>query len=60
MSHIRFDKFHIRSDAQAERAVVHELLHIFDHGLGNDLHAFIYRLERPLRLARIRATRRTK
>ena len=59
ISKIRFDRFHIRSDAQAERAVIHELLHLADHGLGNDLHGFITRLEQPLRRARLRA-RRTK
>lgn len=60
VSRIRFDRFHITSDALAERAVIHELLHLSDWGIGNDLHAFIYRLEQPLRRARIRASRRTK
>jgi hypothetical protein len=57
VSRLRFDRFHIKTDSQAERAVVHELLHLLDHGLGNDLHAFIARLEQPLRRARIRARR---
>ena len=56
-AHIRFDRFHIRSDAAAEKAVVHELLHLYDHGIGNDAHKLIERLEVPLRRARRRAMR---
>ena len=55
VSRLRFDRFHIKSDASAEHAVIHELLHLADWGLGNDLHGFITRLERPLRLARRRS-----
>lgn len=50
----------LRSDRDVEEAVIHELLHTLDHGLGESqaLHRFIGRLERPLRLARKRATQR--
>lgn len=56
-AHIRFDRFHLRSDAAVEKAVVHELLHLYDHGIGNDAHKLIERLEVPLRRARRRASR---
>ena len=57
LSHIRFDRASITSDAKAEGAVVHELLHLVDWGIGNDLHKFIYRLEPKMRLVRRRARR---
>lgn len=57
-AHIRFDRDQLRSPAQIESAVIHELLHLFDHGIGNDAHKLIYRLERPLRLVRKRLARR--
>lgn len=56
-SHIKFSRS-IRTDAQAERAVIHELLHVLDHGIGNDLHKFIYRLEPKLRMVRRRTEAR--
>lgn len=56
-AHIRFDRFHLRTDASVEKAVVHELLHLYDHGIGNDGHKLIERLEVPLRRARRRASR---
>jgi len=55
VSHIKFDAAAITSDAKAEHAVIHEILHILDHGIGNDLHKFIYRLEPKLRMVRKRA-----
>jgi len=62
-SHIRLYRPHLRSNRDVEEAVIHELLHLYDHGLGLPpaLHRFIARLERPLRLARKRAsTQRVK
>ena len=56
-AHIRFDAFRLRTHAQIEKAVVHELLHLYDHGIGNDAHKLIYRLERPLRRVRMKASR---
>lgn len=56
-AHIKFDRFHLRSDAAVEKAVVHELLHLYDWGIGNDAHKLIERLEVPLRRARRRASR---
>ena len=56
-AHIRFDRFHMRSSYQIERAVVHELVHIYDHGIGNDAHKLIERLEVPLIRVRRRASR---
>lgn len=55
-SHITFDAAQIRTEAEAEEAALHEVLHLLDHG-ARDLHQFIGRLERPLRLARKRARR---
>ena len=57
VSRLRFDRFHLKSDAATEKAVIHELLHLWDHGLGNDLHGFIHRLEQPLRTMRRRASK---
>lgn len=56
-AHIKFDRFHLKTAAQIEKAVIHELLHIFDHGIGNDAHKLIYRLEVPLRRIRRRSAR---
>jgi len=58
-AHIRFDAFGLRTHAQIEKAVLHELLHLLDHGLGDSeaLHKYIYRLERPLRRVRMKASR---
>lgn len=56
-AHIKFDRFHLRSAAEIEKTVIHELLHIYDHGIGNDAHKLIYRLERPLRRVRMKASR---
>ena len=56
-AHIRFDRLQMTSPAKIESAVVHELLHLFDHGIGNDAHKLIYKLERPLRLVRKRLTK---
>lgn len=53
-AHIKFDRFHLRSPAQVEKAVVHELLHLLDHGIGNDAHKLIERLENTLRRMRKR------
>ncbi len=51
-AHIRFDRWHLRTEAQVERAVIHELLHCLDWGIGNDAHKLIDRLEAPLRRTR--------
>jgi hypothetical protein len=56
-AHIRFDRFRLRSARQVEGAVVHELLHLYDHGIGNDAHKLIERLETPLVRVRRRASR---
>lgn len=56
ISRLRFDRFHIKTEAQAERAVLHELLHLGDHGIGNDAHKLIGRLEVVLRRVRKRAS----
>ena len=53
-AHIKFDRFHMKSPASIEKAIVHELLHLLDHGIGNDAHKFIERLEVPLRRLRMR------
>jgi hypothetical protein len=53
-SHITFDAAQITNDREAEEAALHEALHLLDHG-ARDIHQFIARLERPLRLARKRA-----
>lgn len=57
VAHIRFDRSDLTSPVRIEETVIHELVHIFDRGLGNDAHKLIYRLERPLRLVRKRLTR---
>lgn len=57
-AHIRFDRAQIATPAQVERTVIHELLHLFQHGIGEDAEKLIERLERPLRLTRQRLTRR--
>lgn len=57
VAHIRFDRTQITTPVQAERLVIHELLHLFDHGVGNDAHKLIDNLERPLRRARQRLSR---
>lgn len=57
-SHITFDAAQIGNDREAEEAALHEVLHLLDHGV-KDLHQFINRLERPLRMARRRASRTT-
>lgn len=56
-AHIKFDRFYLKSDVQVEGAVIHELLHLYDHGIGNDAHKLIERLEIPLRRVRRRASR---
>lgn len=55
-AHITFDAGQITSDREAEEAALHEVLHLLDHG-AKDIHQFINRLERPLRMARKRAAR---
>lgn len=45
VAHIRFDREDLTSATAIERLVVHELLHLYDHGLGNSTHKMIYRLE---------------
>lgn len=57
-AHIRFSRAALTSPAKIEKAVVHELLHLFDHGIGNDAHELIYRLEGALRRVRQRLSRR--
>lgn len=54
---IRFYRPELTTPAKIEATVIHELLHIFDRGIGNDAHKLIYRLERPLRMVRRRASR---
>lgn len=56
-SHLTLYAPRLRTDRDVEEAVIHELLHLFDHGLGLPpaLHRFIDRLERPLRMVRKRA-----
>lgn len=58
-SHITFDAAQIRNDREAEEAAIHEAIHLLDHGVKSHEH-FIGRLERPLRLARKRASKRAK
>lgn len=58
VARIRFDRADLKTPARIEELVIHELLHVFDHGLGEDAHKLVYRLERPLRLVRKRLTRR--
>ena len=55
-SHMRFHRGSIPNDRAAEEAVVHECAHLLDHGVKS-LEHFIERLERPLRLVRIRASK---
>ena len=45
IAHIRFDREDMTNSRAIERLVVHELLHLYDHGLGNDAHRLIYRME---------------
>ena len=56
-AHIKFDRFQLTSDRKVEDTVIHELLHLLDHGIGNDAHKLIDRLEGRLRLVRKRASR---
>lgn len=54
---VRFDRSQLTSPAQVERTVIHELLHLFQHGIGNDSEKLIERLERPLRRMRQRMSK---
>ena len=54
---LRFYGPELTTPAKVEATVIHELLHLFDRGIGNDAHKLIYRLERPLRMVRQRASR---
>ena len=58
-SHITFDRSHITSDREAEYAAIHESVHLLDYSVDG-VEQFIGRLERPLRLARLRASRSAK
>lgn len=57
-AHIRFDRSQVTTPTQVESAVIHELLHLFGHGVGNDAEKLIVRLERPMRLVRRRLSRK--
>ena len=57
-AHLLFARPEMTSAAAIEKAVIHELLHIFDLGIGNDAHKLIYRLERRMRMVRQRASRK--
>lgn len=54
---LRFDRKELTSPSKIEATVIHELLHIFDRGIGNDAHKLIYKLERPLRRMRRRLSK---
>ncbi len=55
-SRMRFHRPSVLNDRRAEEAVIHEVIHILDHGMKSH-EQFVERLERPLRLARKRASR---
>lgn len=57
-AHLRFSLGVLTTPAFIETQVIHELLHIVQHGAGNDGHRLVYRLSPKLRLVRIRASRK--
>jgi hypothetical protein len=57
-AHVRFNRSEVTTAVKIERAVIHELIHLFQHGVGNDAEKLVERLERPLRRVRQRLSKR--